>query len=193
MSKEVLHMVQRMDRNDLDLQMAMQCAPVFGGLKVSNLLIVDSGSRSRVLQNLKDSPISHITLSEYRGKITMLLYREQELKDYFKSRRVKNLLRFLGYEDVPFWELMMEFRRKFQAYQKGTGEFPHEMGIFLGYPVEDVAGFIRHCGQNSLCTGYWKVYRDSKEKKSLFERFEKEEEKMVRYVCGGGSIRRMAL
>ena len=28
------------------------------------------------------------------------------------------------------------------------GEFPHEIGIFLGYPVEDVRGFIANEGRN---------------------------------------------
>ena len=34
------------------------------------------------------------------------------------------------------------------------GAFPHEIGLLLGYPVEDVLGFIRHQGKNYLYTGY---------------------------------------
>ena len=36
--------------------------------------------------------------------------------------------------------------------------FPHEIGLFLGYPVEDVLGFIENAGQNCKCCGCWKVY-----------------------------------
>ncbi|MBR1741606.1 MAG: DUF3793 family protein [Lachnospiraceae bacterium] len=193
MSREVLSMIQKMDLNDLDLQMAMQCAPLFAGLKVSNLLIVDTENRSRVLQILKNSQIAHITLSEFEGRVTMLLYRNEELRGYFEDQRVKNLLQFLGYENTSFWQLLMKFRERFQFYQRESQDFPHEMGLFLGYPVEDVAGFIKNEGKKSLCTGYWKVYRNPKEKVTLFEQFEQARERMIQYIYGGGSICQIAL
>jgi hypothetical protein len=37
---------------------------------------------------------------------------------------------------------------------------PHEIGIFLGYPLEDVVGFIEHEGKDFTCCGYWKSYGD---------------------------------
>ena len=40
----------------------------------------------------------------------------------------------------------------------GEPGFPHEMGVLLGYPVEDVRGFMEQNGQNALYQGYWKVY-----------------------------------
>ena len=39
-------------------------------------------------------------------------------------------------------------------------EFPHEIGIFLGYPLADVVGFIEHQGHDYVYCGYWKVYGD---------------------------------
>ena len=45
-------------------------------------------------------------------------------------------------------------------------KFPHEIGIFLGYPLADVAGFIRNKGRNCKCIGTWKVYGDAFEKDS---------------------------
>lgn len=29
-------------------------------------------------------------------------------------------------------------------------DFPHEIGLFLGYPVDDVTGFIQNKGRNYL-------------------------------------------
>ncbi len=43
------------------------------------------------------------------------------------------------------------------------GDFPHEIDVFLGYPCEDVRGFIRHGGQGYKLCGYWKVYGDPRE------------------------------
>ena len=37
-------------------------------------------------------------------------------------------------------------------------DFPHEIGLFLGYPLGDVIGFIKNAGQNCKCVGCWKVY-----------------------------------
>ena len=34
-----------------------------------------------------------------------------------------------------------------------SGEFPHEVGLFLGYPPEDVKGFIDHRANNFKCAG----------------------------------------
>lgn len=41
---------------------------------------------------------------------------------------------------------------------EAVGDFPHEVGFFLGYPAEDVVGFIRNKGQNFKFCGRWKVY-----------------------------------
>ena len=43
------------------------------------------------------------------------------------------------------------------------------MGIFLGYPVDDVAGFINHCGNNCKACGQWKVYGDVEYAKNLLQ------------------------
>ena len=47
--------------------------------------------------------------------------------------------------------------------------FPHEVGLFLGYPPEDVQGFIEHRGQCFACSGYWKVYANEEETRRLFD------------------------
>ena len=51
--------------------------------------------------------------------------------------------------------------------------FPHEIGFFLGYPYDDVVGFIENKGKNSLCSGCWKVYCDECEARKTFRRFDK--------------------
>lgn len=49
---------------------------------------------------------------------------------------------------------------------------PHEMGIFLGIPVEDVCGFVKHQGKNCLLCRYWKVYYDPLKAQKLFENYD---------------------
>ncbi len=51
-------------------------------------------------------------------------------------------------------------------------EFPHEIGLFLDYPVADVQGFIRNKGQNCLCVGTWKVYSEPENARRLFRLYQ---------------------
>jgi len=37
-------------------------------------------------------------------------------------------------------------------------DFPHEIGLFLGYPLHDVRSFIRMKGAGYKLCGEWKVY-----------------------------------
>ena len=45
------------------------------------------------------------------------------------------------------------------------------MGLFLGYPLEDVKGFIANGGRNCTCCGCWKCYGDPEEARRRFARY----------------------
>ena len=53
----------------------------------------------------------------------------------------------------------------------GKDSCPHEIGLFLGYPLEDVRGFIANKGKNSKYTGEWKVYGDLPGALRLFQSY----------------------
>ncbi len=52
---------------------------------------------------------------------------------------------------------------------------PHEVGIFLDYPLRDVLGFIRFEGKRAKCIGCWKVYSDPEEAKRRFAKYREAE------------------
>lgn len=52
-----------------------------------------------------------------------------------------------------------------------SGEFPHEVGLFLSYPPEDVKGFIAHRANDFKCAGLWKVYGNEEKARSLFAKY----------------------
>ena len=56
--------------------------------------------------------------------------------------------------------------RRFQT----ESAFPHEIGLFLGYPLEDVKGFIQNKGQGYACCGLWKSYGDPRAARRYFDR-----------------------
>ena len=51
------------------------------------------------------------------------------------------------------------------------GGIPHEIGVFLGYPLDDVKGFIRHKGRDYTFCGCWKCYGDPQAARRRFERY----------------------
>lgn len=56
---------------------------------------------------------------------------------------------------------------------KSSKDFPHEIGLFLGYPYEDVKGFIDNKGECSKCIGCWKVYGDVSRAEDTFDRYKR--------------------
>ena len=67
-------------------------------------------------------------------------------------------------------------------------DFPHEIGLFLGYPIEDVRGFIEQGGKDCKLSGYWKVYGDVQAARRLFRQFDRCRDTARGYVERGMTI-----
>lgn len=77
MSTEILEIVQQMDLHNAETQLALQCAPLIAGVKISNLLIVSTGMEDAVKQCLRKSGISFLLLLRTREKARYLLFRKK--------------------------------------------------------------------------------------------------------------------
>lgn len=75
----------------------------------------------------------------------------------------------------------------------GGGEFPHEIGLFLGYPPEDVCGFIENRAGGYKCVGEWKVYGDADKAKEIFAKYRKCTEVYCAQFAQGKSIERLTV
>ena len=53
-----------------------------------------------------------------------------------------------------------DFINGFTTRLQNSQSFPHEIGIVLGYPVDDVIEFENHEGQDCKYCGQWKSYSD---------------------------------
>ena len=74
-----------------------------------------------------------------------------------------------------------------------TKEFPHEIGLFLGYPPEDVKGFIDNRAEGYKCIGCWKVYGDEENAKRKFECYKKCTDVYCAQWANGKSIERLTV
>lgn len=191
MSHDVLQIVKTMDGRDLNLKIALQCAPLLTGIKISNLLIVDQTSKLSAMELFQETALSYYVLYESEQKVTFYLYDETEVLAYLSTPSVIEAMRQLGYEDFELESLMEQISIHYTEYMTSQGEFPHELGLLLGYPAEDVIGFIVNEGKNYLYTGYWKVYANVQETVRLFEQYQSAKENVIRMVARGISIHRI--
>lgn len=188
MSKEVFEIIQNMDYKDIKTQLVLQCAPLISGLKTSNLLIICRDNFAGLTAILMKTNISWYVLTDSGDKIMLLLFNEKELTSYLKEERVVKLLAGRGYRTELLHEILPVFRERYRQYMADKRQFPHEMGVLLGYPIEDVEGFIHHNGRNAMLTGYWKVYENITVKEHLFHKFEVVKKTMLQLVFFGVSI-----
>ena len=188
MSQEIFNIMLRLDLKDIETQLALQCAPLITGLKTSNLLIVQNENVSKVKQILINTDISYYVLLTTEQRTTLFLYKSHQLVLYLSDKRVRKLLRAIGYQEFTLESLLQIFKVRYEDCRSGSNAFPHEMGLFLGYPVEDVEGFINNNGKNFLYTGYWKVYENLSERVKLFRKFEMAKETLIQLVSYGVSI-----
>lgn len=185
MSQETWEILKNKEVEGIELQLALQCAPLITGLKIANLLNICVEDFPKMQEIVKNSHISWYLLRQTEQKMTVLLYHSACLENYLKQQGVMELLKKAGYQSFLLEDILDEFCVRYQHYMKDKKNFPHEMGLILGYPVEDVAGFIKYEGNHSLCTGYWKVYENKDKKMKLFESFENAKESLVQLLSYG--------
>ncbi|MCD8335844.1 MAG: DUF3793 family protein [Lachnospiraceae bacterium] len=167
--------------------LGQQCAPVIAGIKPSNLLIVEKGNQSRLTHMLKGTSLCGYLLYTSAEKDYWLLYEAKELERMLSDADKRAYLWESGYcaETLTLDRVLLHLAQSFRRYKEGEGEFPHEMGVFFGYPLGDVKGFIENKGQNFKLSGYWKVYDDVAYASRVFDLYEAARKKALE-LCSQG-------
>lgn len=170
-----------------------QCAPVLKGVKISNLITMKPGGWRKIRAYLKKSRIICIPLYADAEKEVLFLYRYEQLERHLKNREVREFLRGCGYESFEVASVLVRLRRRYRLYAGISKEFPHELGVLLGYPVGDVQGFIDNRGENSLTSRYWKVYQNPKEAERIFDLYDRVKEQALKEIMCGQTLSHVAV
>lgn len=102
-------------------------------------------------------------------KVLIYAYRPSRLLPDVQCKEADELLSQRGYCTQNCGRCLARLMKRL-----GEGdEFPHEIGLFLGYPVEDVKGFIENKASCAKCVGCWKVYGDEEKAQKRFEQYRK--------------------
>lgn len=177
----------------LEFQVSIQCAPVLKGIKASNLVTMAKGSLKTVKDGLAGTEVTAILLAAGERTDVLFLYRYPLLKALLDDEKIRNFLKTCGYTQFDMASVLMGLKRKYTAYLAGGGEFPHELGVLLEYPVEDVEDFIRFNGSQFLFAGYWKVYHNPAKAKAQFNRYDRAREAAMQQIINGCPLSEVAV
>ena len=182
-----------MEPNALNFErtLAWHCAPALAGIKPADLISFRPAAPGE-----EDLPARYDRLLAPRGirvrelcrcsrRRLLLVYRPGRLEGWLAQPRVRAILTGAGYPPEGDLEALLE------ALARRLGEegpFPHEVGLFLGYPPEDVEGFCRNGGRNYKLCGPWKVYGRVEEAQARFQAFHRCRAALCRRVEEGRTL-----
>lgn len=194
MSKEVVsYMLSGLDNmKSLQVQLILQCAPFLKGIKIACILNITEENSRELYEILEGTGIKFKILTRNYGKCLVFLYRRESFSRYLKRTDVREFLGSYGYEDVEPEKMLERLSKRVCQYSDGEICFPHEIGAFLDYPIDDVKCFIEKDGKDSLFSGYWKVYNNPGRAKMIFWAYDKAKTSAVNEYLVGKSIRDIA-
>ena len=138
------------------------CAPTMACLKTGNMFTCAFDSRSQMTEDLRHlnrrlgrKGLRILPLRWREGKALLYLYRPKLLERDLSDPLAGKLLSECGYASEDPRACLARLISRLRAGE----DFPHEIGLFLGYPPADVDGFMHRKEEFKLC-GLWKVYDD---------------------------------
>ena len=159
----------------LEKHLIDHCSPTLAGLKMGNLVSIRFENKEAFCQEVagwdalfsgKGVRLCLLRLRENCGLV--YVYRPIALARRLLNPGFAAFLHRHGYENLSVEAALQRLR----SHINEKCEFPHEIGVFLGYPLEDIEGFIRHRGKCCKCCGCWKVYGDEDAAKRTFRKFD---------------------
>lgn len=152
------------------------CSPTLAGLKTANMFtcLYDdpqalNGAIRAFNKRLGKKGLRMMPLRRGKERALIYVYRPSRLKSDLRDPLSTELLLERGYDCTSCSRCLSRLIGRL----KSAEEFPHEIGLFLGYAPDDVKCFMHDPNEGLLCTGCWRVYDNENEKKRLFARFKK--------------------
>jgi len=177
--------------------LARHAAPCLAGIKPANLVSFPNVdvrwcNTYNILLNTQGIYFAPLCVCGNRAQV--LVYQKDLLTRFCFQPEVTAALRSFGYRpESGFEAIMLRLKGRMAAL---TGKkncrcrelFPHEIGLFLGYPVEDVFQYVKTGGRNCLFCGYWKVYSNPERARRLFDQYTECKERFALQIKSGMSI-----
>ena len=160
----------------VDILLVRHCSPTLAGMKTGNLIscsfktendmkdCIRCWNRQLTKKGLRIVPL------RYQNSIALIyVFRPAKLSVDLNNELAAKLLQEKGYCTEKCQSCVIHL---IDRVCEGS-EFPHEIGLFLGYPPKDVYGFIENKKESCKCVGFWKVYSNEDMAQKLFAKYKK--------------------
>lgn len=146
-------------------------APTILGVKPSELLNV-AMDNERYWEDFKEifTKQNVLRIEEVRdlnGRLQVIFYHKKILDSVLTDQPIKDFLTTLSYPRKYSLEAYLGVLKQRIIAMK----FPHEVGIFLGYPLKDVLGFMEILPLPYRRTQGWRIYGDVKPSNEVYEKY----------------------
>lgn len=153
-----------------------QCSPTMAGLKTGNLFSCPAEEPHKLRQSIRQlnrqlvpCGIRLLPVKSLGDRELIYMYRPEKLQRDLRDQTACRILKERRYPTDDPERCVVELVRRLNREK----DFPHEIGLFLGYPAEDVSGFIHHSARCAKCVGTWKVYGDEEAARQKFALYQK--------------------
>lgn len=175
----------------LEALVAFAAAPTIYDKKPATLMnLSPNGKKSADLWKMYGAEIcdtfklDSYVLKEDKTCLQILVYRRNLLENTVNHWKNQLFLKRMGYAVAEGLEGQLA-----RLGQRCKERCPHEVGIFLGMPVEDVEGFITNQGKNCQLSRYWKVYGNPRRAERLFRSYDLARNLMAAHIVSVHSSR----
>ncbi|MBR4631250.1 MAG: DUF3793 family protein [Treponema sp.] len=166
-------------------------APSLCGIKPASLFSMDgecyNSGRKYLAECKKDFSRSKkyfVPLKKSEKRILFFVFDKKLLEEVCSCAKNSEYLRKKGYPtEKGFGAVLSELLHRLMFSES----FPHEVGIFLGYPLEDVIGFENDSSKFKY-SGFWKVYGDIGKAEKQMQMYKACTKKCMDFLEGGNSL-----
>lgn len=160
----------------LEERLVKLCAPTLAGIKTGSLFNtcgIDDQTLAKEVARLKpilaQKGLTLVVFERPERRTLCYLYREAMLQQDLAHPTAQTILKEAGYTHYTPKEALCYLRERLKAVES----FPHEIGLFLSYPPEDVKSFMIYGSKCCLFSGYWCVFSEAEQAKACFARFDR--------------------
>ena len=172
------------------------CSPTLAGIKTGNMFTVSIDKETDIVREirelnkvLKKKGLRVIPLRKSASHVLIYVYRPARLKKDLSDPCAAGILKRKGYDCSKAECAIAQLIR----HLKNDEVFPHEIGLFLGYPPTDVESFMNDSRSGVKCSGCWKAYSNAEEAKKTFMRYKKCTEVYRRQNKNGRSLEQLTV
>ena len=152
------------------------CAPTLAGLKTGSIFTIRNEEKEDIRNELRELNHSFtrkglriVPIRRTEKNTLIYVFRPEQLRNDLKNKEAARILSKKGYHYDNSECCLVQLVKHLTT----DTEFPHEIGLFLGYPPSDVRCFMKNPSKGVKCTGCWKAFSHKKDAEKTFAKYDK--------------------